>query len=111
MITYHSPLVEYATEKAFTLSFTLGTDMSVDTIIGLSFLRQMQLELRFDPEVYLSHVMRKEFEVIYNETKLSVISKPIALKMKESKTGSKGSIPVFNNERRQSSMQGDNTSI
>ena len=53
------------------MSFTLCVDISVDTIIGLPFIKNMKLELGFDLEMYLSHAMKKEFEIGYDETKLS----------------------------------------
>ena len=53
------------------LLFDLGADMSVDTIIDLPFIKQTKLELWLDPDRYLSHVLKKEFEVVYDETKLS----------------------------------------
>ena len=45
--------------------------MSVDTIIGIPFIKEMKLELRFDPERYLSHALKKQFAVTFVETKLS----------------------------------------
>jgi len=64
VITYHTPLKEIISGKSVILSFALGADMSVGTIIGLPFIKQMKLELRFDPDRYLSHVSKKEFEVV-----------------------------------------------
>ena len=46
--------------------------MSVDTIIGLPFIKEMKLELRFSPEMFLSHTLKKEFPVVYVETTLTL---------------------------------------
>ena len=70
VITYHTPF-KNADGKDVVLSFALGCDMSVDTIIGLPFIKAMKLELRFNPETFLSHTLKKEFPVVYAETKLT----------------------------------------
>ena len=65
MITYFTSLKIEATEEPVMLSFALGADMSTDTITGLSFIKQMKLELRFDPEAYLLHILKKQFDVAH----------------------------------------------
>ena len=45
--------------------------MSVDSIIGIPLIKELQLELRFASDLFLSHVLKKQFPVIYTETKLT----------------------------------------
>ena len=77
VITYHTPL-KLSNGEPVTISFALGKDTSIDTIIGIPFIKEMKLELRFDPERYLSHVLKKQFAVNYVETKLTKPPTPAA---------------------------------
>ena len=71
VITYRTPF-KLPSGGNMSLSFALGKDMSVDTIIGMPFIKNFQLELRFAPDKFLSHLLKKEFKVVYAETKLTV---------------------------------------
>ena len=51
--------------------------MSVDTIIGLPFMKEMELELRFRPEMFLSHTLKKGFPVVYTEATLILPAKKV----------------------------------
>ena len=71
VITYHTPFKSVSGDK-ISLSFALGRDMSVDIIIGLPFIKEMRLELRFSPEMFLSHTLKKEFLLVYIDTALTL---------------------------------------
>ena len=70
VITYHTPFK--STEgKPITFSVALGADMSVDTIIGIPFIKELALELRLVTPTLIAHNIRTTFPVIYRETVLT----------------------------------------
>ena len=70
VITYHTPF-QLSNGSKLQLAFALGQDMSVDSIIGIPLIKELKLELRFAPDLFLSHALKKHFSVIYTETKLT----------------------------------------
>ena len=51
----------------------LGVDMSVDTIIGIPFIKELVLELTIIEPLLIAHHIRTTFPVIYKETVLTQI--------------------------------------
>ena len=72
VVTYKTPLRHRSSGERITISFALGDDMSVNTIIGLPFIREYKFDMRFYPdERYYSHVANQTFFVIYRTTSLT----------------------------------------
>ena len=73
-----SAVVEYYTPftsidgTPITVTIALGNDMSVDTILGIPFLDEIKLELRYSPSRhFFSSMINQSFTANYQETRLS----------------------------------------
>ena len=53
VVSYHTLFSVVSSNSSLLLSFALGRDKTVDTIIGLPFIRRYLLKLRFDLLMYL----------------------------------------------------------
>ena len=71
VIRYKTPYVHATTKEPVLLAFALGTDMSVNSIIGLPFILDIELELRVKPILYVAHAIESTFKVDFNETELT----------------------------------------
>ena len=70
VITYYTPFKSIE-GKPITFSVALGVDMSVDTIIGIPFIKELNLELKLITPTLIAHSIRTTFPVIYRETVLT----------------------------------------
>jgi hypothetical protein len=70
VITYYTPFKSIK-GKPITFSVALGVDMSVDTIIGIPFIKELNLELKLVTPTLIAHSIRTTFPVIYRETVLT----------------------------------------
>ena len=69
VFTYKTPFVNTITNKAISISFALGNDISVDTVIGIPTIDEYEIEMRFQPEQYLtSRILERSFSIVYRET-------------------------------------------
>ena len=62
VVTYYTPFKSVSGDTT-SLALALGCDMPVDTIIGLPFIKEMKLELKFIPEMFLSHTLKKSSQL------------------------------------------------
>ena len=74
VIRYKTPFLNTVTNEPVTLSFALGDDVSVDTIMGLPSIEEFELELHFRPHKQLvSHSLERTFSVFNQETVSTII--------------------------------------
>ena len=57
----------------------------MDKIIGLPFIKEIKLELRFSSGIFLSHTLNKEFPVVYTETTLTLLDEKVIDKSETTK--------------------------
>ena len=60
VIRYKTTFIEPLTNNPVILSFALGPYISVNMIAGIPLIRQLHLELDFNPEAILSHSLKKK---------------------------------------------------
>ena len=71
MVEYYTPFTSID-GTPITVTIALGNDMSVDTILGIPFLDEIKLELRYSPSRhFLSSMINQSFTENYQETRLS----------------------------------------
>ena len=67
VVTYRTPYVDQA-KKPITLSFGLGENVSVRTIIGLPTLKAWQGVVDFVSNKFVAHTLGKRFDLLFEET-------------------------------------------
>ena len=67
VIRYRTPYM-LNTGQPFVLCFALGSDMSVNTILGVLGILEVALEPRFVKNEFLAHNIRAKFKIVYKET-------------------------------------------
>ena len=95
VITYHTSF-KYANSIGVLLYIPLGSNISVEKNISLSFIKTMKLELWFDPKLFLSHKLKKQFLVVYAELKLTKSQALLALYVDENGCGDPKHHGTFN---------------
>ena len=50
----------------------LGNEMAVNTILGITIIKEWKLVLSYDPDLVTSRLLRELFQVVFEPTKLSV---------------------------------------
>ena len=69
VIRYKTPFLYTATNEPVVLSFALGDDVSVDTIMGLPSIEELELELHLRPhKQHVSHSLERTFSIFNQET-------------------------------------------
>ena len=71
VIRYNTPF-KHQDGTPVLLSFALGVDMSVDSIIGIPFLREIDLNLRIRLKEFVSHELKLTFPCTFRETRLTI---------------------------------------
>ena len=70
VIRYKTPFT--VDGRAYTIAFALGRDVTVNSIIGLPTITELQLEFKFRPEAHVvSAVMERQFRVEFREASCS----------------------------------------
>ena len=70
VIRYKTPFI--VDGHAYTIAFALGKDVTVNSIIGLPTITELQLEFRFRPDAHvISSIMERQFRVEFREASCS----------------------------------------
>ena len=70
VVRYHTPF-KLPNGSPFILSFALGEDMSVDSILGIPLIKELQMDTSFRTKEIISHSLKTPFPCLFRETKLT----------------------------------------
>ena len=87
VIRYKTPFV--INGKKITISYALGKDVAVNSILGIPTITELQLEYKFSPCAHVtSSVLERVFKVEYNEAMCSEASVHTATQVQSSRSSS-----------------------